>query len=313
MKYNYPIRYALMPIYRHDGFYSGFDSVEKDVTLAAYIVSKCYVVGEQKKYLMDGSVKLEYEVVFPYQKKEDWEKVYPITCLNDQCSNSTFVSNVYVDYEIALEVAQGYNLALLWQTIGNLAYDEEYEEKVKELQEKHNDLLQELKTLEIQIQSQTSEMDLKKFSKRQDIIMLSEECSKVLPISLYVFLAFYKDVPFSVYHVTEDQYYHCIEKIKKGQSMKQIDIFQSDPLLINDIENKKIQVLNNGILYGHLDVLNQLTWNQAVEFDFPNVLESCLHVYTIESYEDIIASYQLTNTIPKNIITTDGIKTLIKK
>lgn len=52
MKNNYPVKYAIMPIQNCDD------------KIMAYIVSKCYIISEEKNYSFDGNFKTSYNVFF---------------------------------------------------------------------------------------------------------------------------------------------------------------------------------------------------------------------------------------------------------
>ena len=61
-KLNYPVKYAILSI--KTVFFSdcGFCESEQDFDTITNIVLKCYVVGERKEYLSDGSFKKKYEM-----------------------------------------------------------------------------------------------------------------------------------------------------------------------------------------------------------------------------------------------------------
>lgn len=65
---NYPIKYAVMPIVEQFGrdYYIN-NQLHRDV-LVSHIVSKCYVLSEEKEYFKDGTSKISYRVLFPWQK-----------------------------------------------------------------------------------------------------------------------------------------------------------------------------------------------------------------------------------------------------
>lgn len=97
IEYNYPIRYAIMPYNEHVGYVLGTNKKIYDVT--GYIASKCYVLSKKINYLEDGSSEKEYEVVFPYQKKELWKIEYP-------SRNSIIVTDLYDSFEDAVKAAK---------------------------------------------------------------------------------------------------------------------------------------------------------------------------------------------------------------
>ena len=55
----YPIKYAVMPIEEQIGWYPGLNELEREYSVVANIVSKCYVIREDKEYLQDGTLKIK--------------------------------------------------------------------------------------------------------------------------------------------------------------------------------------------------------------------------------------------------------------
>ena len=99
-KTNFPIKYALQPIY---------ESINSEEEALFYIISKCFLVGDNIKYYEDGSILHYYEIVFPY--KEEF-----VTLLNNKgikrkpqfdyknsCYNQDYTYKLYDSYEDALE------------------------------------------------------------------------------------------------------------------------------------------------------------------------------------------------------------------
>lgn len=56
----YPIYYAIEPIYNPINYEQ-----------IGCVVSKCFVLEENKKYFANGAIKADYKVVFPYQENEE--------------------------------------------------------------------------------------------------------------------------------------------------------------------------------------------------------------------------------------------------
>ena len=56
----FPIKYAVMPIEEQTGWYTGLNELERKYVVVANIASKCYVIGERKEYLSDGTFKIKY-------------------------------------------------------------------------------------------------------------------------------------------------------------------------------------------------------------------------------------------------------------
>ena len=101
MSTNYPIKYCLYPMIEKVG-------KNKDIggyDVSCYIVSKCYLIGEEKKYTSDGNTKMYYDVVFPFRENEnkEWFRDVPrINPIVHSCYNSFQVDQVFDTYEEAL-------------------------------------------------------------------------------------------------------------------------------------------------------------------------------------------------------------------
>lgn len=69
MKYNYPIKYAVMPIYEQVGWCNGLNDLERKYEIVYNIVSKCYVMKMKLLIIFaTGKSEKRYDVVFPYIK-----------------------------------------------------------------------------------------------------------------------------------------------------------------------------------------------------------------------------------------------------
>ena len=68
MKYNYPVKYAAMPIIEQVGWSHGLNELERNYDVVCYIVSKCYLLSDKTKYKENGKNEKEYEVVIHIKK-----------------------------------------------------------------------------------------------------------------------------------------------------------------------------------------------------------------------------------------------------
>ena len=84
-------------------------------TVVCYIVSKCYVVNEIKRYHKDGSSTMKYDVVCPYMYDDYYDQyVNEIPYFNlDVCTNSVEIAAIFDTYEEALEAKKSKNDELL--------------------------------------------------------------------------------------------------------------------------------------------------------------------------------------------------------
>ena len=104
---NFPIKYALMPLYKLDRLdYRGYSTYY----LAYYLPMPCYLIKESKTCQEDGSIKMEYEVVFFTRNTEpdflNNKQQLPEFNFNGRCRNSNIVTSFYENYESAKEAGE---------------------------------------------------------------------------------------------------------------------------------------------------------------------------------------------------------------
>ncbi len=138
MKYNYPIKYAVMPIYEQVGWRCGLNDLEREYGIVYNIVSKCYVINETTNYFATGNSEKRYGVVFPYNRDgiyEEWNRVFPSYNEDLQNSNLTTVDNIYDDFDKALENANMKNMEVLEKMELGIPYtsDNAYKERIDEI------------------------------------------------------------------------------------------------------------------------------------------------------------------------------------
>lgn len=163
----YPIKYAVMPIEEQIGWYPGLNELEREYSVVANIVSKCYVIREDKEYLQDGTLKIKYEVVFPFLKKDKihfggFEPAIPEYNFYSQCTNSIFINQLFNSFEEAQTVADQENEKILHHTIGILPYNEDFQKNLKAVKEKHQETLDRYKKIEETIEQETCGMKITK-------------------------------------------------------------------------------------------------------------------------------------------------------
>ena len=313
MKYNYPIKYAVMPIYGQVSF-----GLDKSIQIVGYIVSKCYIICDKLRYFEDGSRKREYEVVFPYQKKDitrrdDWQRVYPEFTYNNQCKNATEVSEVFDSFEDASNLKDKLNKDILAHSFGFIDYNSNYQNNIKKLKRIHNEKMDNFKQLEKKIQEETIDMVIRDNTKIQSIIALFKERDRILPMSIYDFIAFYKGKAFYACTVSEEDYEKMIEQINKDGLLDERiprtaikgSYERKRYLLASDVENKIIRIANCdsdtvvGSYYINEDGVLCYSGEMHSFINDP-VFSRKVHgvkVYTTETYEDIIANYKVKREI----------------
>ena len=123
---NYPIVYAVLPMIEQVGWSDGLWEKEREYGPVAYIVSKCYLVGEKKDYKSDGSIELEYKVVCPYEFNDYTRKLEPqipeYNFISNYCTNCVKVDNIYDNIEDAIKDKDAKNEDLLANRFSYMSY-----------------------------------------------------------------------------------------------------------------------------------------------------------------------------------------------
>jgi len=167
----YPIKYGIMPIMEQIGWSPGVCELEREYGVVAYIVSKCYLVGEHKVYLSDGNTKIKYEVVFPYRRNEfvydQFKRVFPEYNFNAKCINSFKVNELFDSFEEASTLAAKMNETLVGREIQVLSFDENIKEKIQIIRDKHQKTLDKYKEIEEMIEQTTEDMKVNSSNKKR--------------------------------------------------------------------------------------------------------------------------------------------------
>ena len=253
MKYNYPVKYAIMPIYEQVGWMSGLHELERSYEVVGSIVSKCYVVSKKVSYLDDGSEEKEFEVVFPYRKTDyrrmyDWERVYPEFSFGRNCINSNIVRELYDNFDDAKGVVEKLNGDILSYNLGIISFrDKERRENIKK---EHEERMTRFKYLESRIEEETTSMKVNNTQKKQSIIVMCDDVDKVLLMSIYSFINLYKNESFYVCNVSSEEYEKMSSQIETIGFLKERDenidfsYNKSRYLLFNDKEHGIIRISN---------------------------------------------------------------------
>ncbi len=138
MENKYPIRYALMPMYEKVGWYPS-EYRSEDYGVVCYIVSKCYVIKEEKTYLDNGKHKMKYSVVFPFEAdlNETWLRQEPQFNQYGDCINASSVDQVFNSLDLAISVKKEKNHEIINKELAKLHYDGTFMEKASEIEKKY--------------------------------------------------------------------------------------------------------------------------------------------------------------------------------
>jgi len=320
MKNNYPIKYALMPIYDQVGWGHGLNELEREFEVVAYAVSKCYVLSEVKKYLVNGCFTYEYEVVFPYERDRDlnWNRVEPnFNLLNNNCINSKCVCNVFDCYEEAFRVAEKLNFEKMAKAMSYIPYTDDYEKIFNSVKIGCDKRLELIHELEKQIDDNTVDLKVNTKGKEQTIIVMLGDEDKIFHISLYDFINLYSYEKFIVSNVTENEFELMRKQVEnfgalaeRCSGIYELNYKNDRYLLANDPENgiTKIVDINSSEDVGcyYLSDKNMYFDKEMKKFYNDALFKKdsySIKVYTTEDYSDVIQSF-----IPNFVSKGEGIK-----
>ena len=290
MKNNYPIKYALMPIYEQVGWIHGLNELEREYGIVCYIVAKCYLIDEVKKYHQDGKEEIIYHVVFPYQKYDfdTYNIEEPRYNFNTgACSNSTKVKLVFDDFYTATNAKEQKNEEILLDELSCLSF-EKYEEQVDKIECEYAKRINYYNQLEKMIEKQTSYLQVNNINKKQSIIVSSKDGVEEKYYSLYYYIKLFKDENFIAYSVTDKEYLNILNNVNK------IDSYNENLLLINDKKSGITKIIGeNDEKYLSDQGVTSTTNNYEDPVSFSYV------IYTMENYEDILNSFHYNEKVIK--------------
>lgn len=297
MKNNYPVKYAVMPIQNSNG------------ETIANIVSKCYIISEEKNYSLDGNFKINYDVFLPYQfdmSESCWKREEPtFNAYSFKCTNATVVNDIFDNYEDALKLATLKNDEILENNYGYISNISE----IERIKFNHDKKISEYKELEEQIFTNTVDLKVNSDSKPQIV-----QCAIVFSngkelvnldyfknTSLYSCINFLDE--FYAYSVSKQDFYDINDKIKNFSNYDEFkqnvlpNYDDSKYLLFNNLKTGITEIINpklngeKGLYYLKDGKMyydkNMKSFAQKPDFDNGDVTM----IYTMESYEDILASY----------------------
>lgn len=298
MKYNYPVKYAAMPIIEQVGWSQGLNELERNYDVVCYIVSKCYLLSDKTKYKENGKNEKEYEVVFPYQKGQyySWKRVTP--SFNNFCTNSDFVEKVFDSYEEALEVATQKNKKLCDETWIYLPCTEDLEEQISKKIEEFNDRLSRYKILEQQILANTSNLEQSNVKELNKLIINNKGKTEVLSSSLYEYLNYSSYSKFIVYSISPEQYDKLVTLIN-NQDISDISkvMENASPILYNDCEAKEKNIMvidqDGNVLYciNKWETLKSNDEQKIPSVELNDIDDETSHLFTTETLKDIVLSF----------------------
>ena len=298
MKNNYPIRYAIIPMKEQIGWSHGMHELERKFGTVYYIVSKCYLVGESKKYKIDGSVEERYQVVCPYKEENYniWNKDEPsYNLINGLCTNSIFTDTLFDTYDEARIVKDEKNRELLNNMFRYICFPiETYKKRRKEIEDEFNNKKVYYDELESEIEKRTKDLSVYSIPKEQSVISFKDNKCKKMNSSLYEVVSLFDTDNYIVYCISDEDFVKLQNSI---DSDIPLDNYNYQPLLIHNKDLKVTKVLSSKDKETYL-VKNELVNYIDGSFNIPS--EYDVVFYTVENYDDIIKSYN--NKSDKNNI-----------
>ena len=296
MKNNYPIKYAAMPI-------MGYVAWQREGAII-YIASKCFQLKETTEYFRNGDTETCYSVLFPYKKIVDnntsmtWERIEP-AMKNEQ--EIITVRNVYSTIEEAEQEAERNNKILLERKLRKIyTTAENLQQEKKKVEKKHQQQIEFYKNLEQEIEEKTKDLTIGLPPKLQNVIVIDNSGIKECELSLYGYLEFVDRKSFTVFHISEEVYQNLSKKVAEYKEIEPGDIIEIEPILIYDSEKKLMQLRNpngeenEGFLYLRFHRGQKyMYYEESQELTLEDIAfhPDGKKIFTMETYEDIVASY----------------------
>lgn len=148
----YPISYAIIEINDNLSWHNN----SRD--LKFYIVSKCLVLSEYRKYFKDGTLEERYEVFFPYVVDNKGIHEKDLTKIDIESSRQ-IVSNLYSSYNEAKHMAEQKNKQAYIAFTNFIPYDNDFSNNIKESKANHDSKLSSYVIMEEDIEVLTKELN----------------------------------------------------------------------------------------------------------------------------------------------------------
>ena len=166
-----------MPIFETIG-----GELSEDYELACYIVSKCYLISEEKTYFENGKYKTYYQVVFPFERdlNDVWLKQEPTFNSEGVCTNSILIDQISGNMDLMISIKKSKNYDLLNRKSMGIHYDEHFKENFEKMKEEfkakldyYEQLEHETRSMRSYLDSQINSVDLKNHTKT--ILLMDQE------------------------------------------------------------------------------------------------------------------------------------------
>ena len=286
MKNNYPIKYAVIPIIEQIGWSPGLHELEREYGTICYIVSKCYLVGEERRYKQNGESITKYKVVPVYSNNAysgGWNRIEPLFDINGDCCNCFKVSDIFDNYEEANAMKNVMNDRLFADNFFSFS-------KIEEERKEFNKTLRFYNRLEVEIEKNSTNLQINKKCKEQSYLFLynDEIFKKDIPLYDVIDYSIYGHENYIIYSVSEEEY-------KRIQKNKTFDLkkYSHTPLIRHEGSNKTVEILSPGESekFYMTTGRNRKQITDPVKLNIPEELDRV--IFTTEDYMDIVESYDL--------------------
>lgn len=254
MKYNYPVKYCVMPVEANDWF-------GNKIEIKAFIVSKCYVINKIINYNVDGSEDVKYNIVFPYQKvaytNYDYERVYPQFDRLENLNNGVTTRYIFENREEAKAYINELNKKFNGENYNSTLMYQDNEENV------YNKDLEKFQLLEDKIELLTSDMIVNNDFKKNEVIFCEKENNKVLEMSLYDFIIYYRSMNFYVCSVDNETMNEIKLNIDNKKWFNKLNDDKFKPLLYSNSGIIKIASNSSDGSY-YLDQNDKLNYSKKI-------------------------------------------------
>lgn len=310
MKFNYPIKYALYPIY---------DFQEDEENLTCYIACKCYLIESITSYNKYGEEIKYYNIIFLYKNTDKgWIRVEPeISSYNRdkiivkeiydtfeeakdaakknneelKIEKNAEIKNMYNKYNINLE---DYDLCKREQEIFKKRIDNYY--NIQEILEEYTKSLK-------QSTSSNKCIIIQDFKTDNPLVKQDNNIDLYEYLRIFYFLFNNGTSPLKVFHVSEKNMESMMQEITKLNNIEQpnekykllikkwLNLYTNQPLIQsnpNDTENFIVKNQNNLQVYTLNNETLQKYEGQKNIKDETNPEEI---IFTTETFEDILQSY----------------------
>jgi len=292
MKNNYPIVYAVIPMIEQVGWSHGLNELEREYGTVCYIVSKCYLVGEEKKYKQNGEAVIKYKVVPPYLKNFDlggWSRTEPCYNGSGECYDCFYVNDIFNNFEEATAKKNKMNDILFHENYFNLS-------KIDEERKKFDKTLNFYNGLEVEIEKNLTNLQINIKNKEQRFLLYKngEISEEDIPLYEIIDYSLYDYDNYIVYTISEEEY----KKLKKN---KQVNIkkYTHTPLIRHEKSSRMIEIVSSDesdnvfLKTGR----NKTEVKKSNNLDFPEEIDRV--IFTLEDYTDIMESYGLKTNYKK--------------